>query len=142
MSEQENTKIVRRTYELFKSGDIETLLGMYSDDVSWETPEVENAPFGRGKISGRESVAEFFSRLDESEECLTFEPTEFIAQGNKVVVLGNFSWRIKSTNKEYASDFAHVVTVTDGKITGFYEFFDNAAAGRAHSAAKTAHNKS
>ncbi len=140
MNEQENTKLVQRTYELFKSGDIETLLKMYSDDVSWETPKVENAPFG-GKISGRENVAEFFSRLDESEECLALEPTEFIAQGNKVVVLGNFSWRIKSTNKEYASDFAHVVTVADDKITGFYEFFDNAAAGRAYTAAQTAYNK-
>jgi len=137
MNEQENTKLVQRTYELFKSGDIETLLGMYSNDVSWETPKVENAPFG-GKISGREKVMEFFTRLDENEECLTLEPTEFIAQGDKVVVLGHHAWRVKSTNQEYASDFAHIVTVADGKITGFYEFFDNAAAGRAHTAAQAA----
>ena len=133
MNEQENTKLVQKTYELFKSGDIETLLGMYADDVSWETPKVENAPFG-GKISGRENVAEFFSRLDESEECLTVEPTEFIAQGDKVVVLGNFSWRVKSTNKEYASDFAHVATLKDGKIVSFYEYMDTAA----HTAAQAA----
>lgn len=137
MNEQENTKLVQKTYELFKSGDIETLLGMYSDDVSWETPKVENAPFG-GKISGRANVAEFFMRLDEAEECLTLEPTEFIAQDNKVVVLGHFVWRIKATNKKYASNFAHVVTVADGKITGFYEFFDNAAATIAYTAAQAA----
>ena len=67
-----------------------------------------------------------------------FEPTEFIAQGDKVVVLGHFAARIKSTNKEYASDFAHIVTVADGKITGFYEFFDNAAACRAYTATNAA----
>jgi len=137
MNEQENTKLVQKTYKLFKSGDIETLLNMYSDDVSWETPKVENAPFG-GKISGRESVGEFFTLLDETEENLTFETKEFIAQGDKVVVLGNFAWRIKSTNKEYASDFAHIVTVSGGKITGFHEFFDTAAAGRAYTAAQAA----
>jgi len=137
MNEQENTKLVAKTYELFTSGDIETLLGMYSDDVSWETPKVENMPFG-GKVSGRDKVAEFFTILDEHEEFSVFEPTEFIAQGDKVVVLGNFAWSIKSTNKEYASDFAHIVTVADGKITGFYEFFDNAAAGRAYTAANAA----
>jgi len=137
MNEQENTKLVQKTYKLFKSGDIETLLNMYSDDVSWETPKVENAPFG-GKISGRKSVGEFFSQLDDAEENLKLETTEFIAQGDKVVVLGNFAWRIKSTNKEYASDFAHIVTVADGKITGFYEFFDNAAAGRVYTAANAA----
>ncbi len=134
MNEQENTTLVRKTYELFKSGDIETLLGMYSDDISWETPKVENAPF-TGKISGRDKVAEFFTSLDEHEEISVFEPTEFIAQGNKVVVLGHYTTRVKSTNKQYDSGFAHIVTVSDGKITGFYEFFDTAAAEKAYAAA-------
>jgi len=134
MNEQENTNLVRKTYELFKSGDIETLLGMYSDDVSWETPKVENAPF-TGKISGRDKVAEFFTSLDEHEEFLVFEPTEFIAQGDKVVVLGHSTTRIKSTNKELTLEFAHIVTVADGKITGFYEFFDTAAAEKAYAGA-------
>ncbi len=137
MNEHENTNLVKKTYELFKSGDIETLLGMYSDDVSWETPVVENAPF-TGKSSGRDKVAEFFTSLNENEEISVFEQTEFISQGDKVVVLGNYSSRIKSTNKEYASDFVHVVTVADGKITGFYEFFDNAAAARAYTNAQAA----
>ncbi len=137
MNEQENTNLVRKTYELFKSGEIETLLGMYSDDISWETPKVENAPF-TGKISGRDKVAEFFTRLDEHEEFSVFEPTEFIAQGDNVVVLGHFTSRVKSTNKEYTSEFAHIVTVADGKITGFYEFFDTAAATKAYTATQAA----
>lgn len=137
MNEQENTKLVQKTYELFKSGDIETLLGMYSDDISWETPKVENSPFG-GKISGREKVTEFFALLDEHEEFTVFETTEFIAQGNKVVVLGHSTARVKSTNKELTLEFAHIITVADGKITGFLEFFDNAAAEKAYTSAQAA----
>ncbi len=137
MNEQENTKLAQKAYELFKSGDIETFLSMYSDDVSWETPKVENMPFG-GKVSGRDKVAEFFTRLDEHEEFSVFEPTEFIAQGDKVVVLGHFTARVKSTNNEFTSEFAHIVTVADGKITGFYEFIDTAAAARAYAAAQAA----
>ncbi len=137
MKEQENTKLVQKSYELFKSSDIETLLGMYSDDVLWETPKVENSPFG-GKISGRDKVAEFFTNLDEHEEFSVFEPTEFIAQGDKVVVLGHSTALVKSTNRELTLKFAHIVTVADGKITGFYEFFDNAAAARAYAATKAA----
>ena len=124
-------------YETFNAGDIESFLNLFSDDVVWQSPEIENVPLN-GKLSGRENLAGFISSLDDYEEFSVFEPTEFIAQGDKVVVLGNFAWRIKSTNKEYASDFAHIVTVADGKITGFYEFFDNAAAGRAYTAAQTA----
>ncbi len=137
MNEQENTKTAQRIYELFMSGDIESLLNMFSDDISWHTPEIENVPLG-GKRSGRESVAEFFSQLDDYEEFLKFEPTEFIAQADKVVVLGDFLCRVKSTNKQYASDFAHVITVKDGKIVGFYEYFDTAAASKAHTAALSA----
>jgi ketosteroid isomerase-like protein len=137
MNEQENTKLVQKTYELFKSGDIETLLGIYSDDISWETPKVENVPFG-GKVSGRDKVTEFFTNLDEHEEFSVFETTEFIAQGDKVVVLGHSTARVKSTNKELTLEFAHIVTVADGKITGFYEFFDTAAAARAYAATNAA----
>ena len=137
MNEEANTKLVQRTYELFKSGEIETLLNMYSDDVVWHVPEMENVPYA-GTITGRQSVVEFFALLDKTEENLTFETTKFIAQGDNVVVLGNFSWRVKSTNKEYASDFAHVVTVADSKITGFHEYLDTAARIKAHTAAKAA----
>ncbi|MEO7674658.1 MAG: nuclear transport factor 2 family protein [Pyrinomonadaceae bacterium] len=137
MNEQENTDIVRRTYELFKSGDIETLFSMYSDDVVWHVPEMENVPYA-GTITGRQNVVDFFALLDETEENLTFDTREFIAQGDKVVVSGNFSWRVKSTNKEYASEFAHIVTVGGGKITGFHEYLDTAARSKAHTAAQAA----
>ncbi len=137
MSEQENTELVAKTYELFKSGDIEALLNLYSDDVSWELPVEENTPFG-GKLSGREEVVNFFAILGENEENLTFERTEFIARDDKVIVLGNFTWRVKSTNRQYTSNFAHVVTVKDDKITGFVEYMDTAARGKAYTAARAA----
>lgn len=137
MNEQENTKLVKRSYELFKSGDIETLLSLYSEDISWEVPEVENSKIG-GKISGRENVANWFKSFDETEELLKFEQNEFISQGDKVVVLGHFKARIKSTNKEYTSDYVQISTVKDGKITGFLEFFDTAAAEKANTATQAA----
>ena len=137
MNEQENTKLVQRTYELFKSGDIETLLSIYSDDIVWQLPDMENVPFG-GKRTGRENVVEFFSLVNDSLEDLQIEPTEFIAQGDKVVVLGHHSWRVKATGREVSSDFAHVVTVKDGKVTSFHEFMDTADVSRAHTAAQAA----
>lgn len=137
MTEQENTKLAARMYETFMAGDVEGFLNLFSDDASWHAPEIENVPLN-GKFSGRENLAGFVSGIDEYEEFLKMEPTEYIAQGDRVVVLGNFTARSKTTNKQYATDFAHIITVADGKITSFYEFFDNAAAGRAHSAAKAA----
>jgi hypothetical protein len=137
MNEQENTKLAAQMYETFMAGNVEGFLNLFSDDASWHSPEIENVPLN-GKFSGRENLAAFISGIDEHEEFLKFEPTEFIAQGDRVVVLGNFLARSKTTDKQYATDFAHIITVKDGKITSFYEFFDNAAAGKAHIAALSA----
>jgi len=137
MNEQENTKTIKRAYELFKSGDVEDFLKMFSDDVSWETPKVENTPFN-GKISGHANLVNWITTYSEAEEMLVFEQDEFIAQGDKVVVLGHCETRTKSANKEYATNFVHIFTVKDGKITGFLELFDTAAAEKAYVLAQTA----
>jgi len=137
MNEQENTKLVKRIYELFKSGDIEGFLDMLSDDITWETPKVENSPF-RGKISGKENFIKWMTEYSEAEEMTVFEQDEFIAQGDRVVVLGHGEIRTKATNKEYATNFVHIMTVKDGKITEFLELLDTAAAEKAYTAAQAA----
>lgn len=44
MSEQENTKLAARMYETFMAGDVEAFLNLFSEDVVWQTPEIENVP--------------------------------------------------------------------------------------------------
>lgn len=131
MNEQENTGIVRQAYENFKNGDISALLDSFSEDIDWHLPEMENVPFS-GKHKGREGATAFFQSLAEAQDALSFNPQEFIAQGDKVVVLGDYSWRAKATGREFGSDWAHVWTVRDGKLAGFKEYTDTAAASNAH----------
>lgn len=133
MSEQENIKLVQQAYENFKSGDIQSLLGLLADDVSWQLPEIENVPFA-GKRQGRESVGQFFSTVAGSQDVKSFEPREFVAQGDKVVALGSYTWRVKSTGREFGGEWVHVFTIRDGKVTGFHEYTDTAAAAAAYSA--------
>ena len=127
MSEQDNVAVVRRAYDNFKGGDIGGILDSLTDDVDWRLPEIEGASFS-GARRGRESVGGFFSQLAESQETVSFEPREFVAQGDKVVALGTYRWRVKRTGREYGGDWAHVFTVRDGKIAGFHEYMDSAAA--------------
>jgi ketosteroid isomerase-like protein len=132
-----NTEIVKQAYEHFGSGDIEALLGLYSDDVSWTIPTIENVPFS-GSRNGKPAVAEFFSQLVDAEEFSYFAPSEFIAEGDRVVVLGSSKATVKSTGKKFETDWVHVCSVKDGKITSFLEFFDNAGATRAYQKSATA----
>jgi uncharacterized protein len=136
MSEQ-NKAIVQQAYESFKSGDIQALLGLLSDDVQWQLAEMENVPFA-GKRSGREEVAQFFATLAEDQDVLQFDPREFIAEGEKVVALGSYRWRVKSTDREYGGDWAHVFTIRNGRVAAFHEFMDTAAAATAHQNALSA----
>jgi ketosteroid isomerase-like protein len=126
MSEQENAKVVEQVYGHFKSGDIQSLLNLMSDDVEWELPNIENVPFA-GKRHGREQVGEFFKSLADTEEALHFEPEEFIAQGDKVVALGHYRWRVKSTGREFEADWAHVFTIRNDKVSKMHEYIDTAA---------------
>lgn len=127
MSEQDNVEVVRSAYQNFKTGDIGALLGQVSEDVDWRLPEIEGAPFA-GARKGRGQVSEFFSSLADSQDVLSFEPREFVAQGDKVVVLGTYNWRVKTTGRDWAGDWAHVFTVRDGQIVGFHEYLDSAKA--------------
>ncbi len=137
MNEQENTKVAKHLYETFNSGDVEGFLNTFSEDATWNSPEIENVPTDTD-VKGRGKIGEFLTEIDKYEEFLKIEPREFIAQDSRVVVIGDLEVRSKITNKQYASDFVHIIEVKDGKAISFLEFFDNAAAGRAHSAAKAA----
>jgi ketosteroid isomerase-like protein len=137
MNETENTKVVQDAYARFGSGDVDGLVNHMAENASWTTPVVANSPLG-GKRVGSSAVREFFTLLPQHENMTVFQPREFIAQGDKVVVLGNFTATVVSTGRTYSSEWIHVFTLSDGKITSFLEMFDNAAAERAFQKADTA----
>ena len=131
MSDQDNVAVVRRAYENFRGGDINGILNSLTEEVDWRLPEIEGVAFS-GARRGREGVGGFFSQLAESQETVSFEPREFVAQGDKVVALGTYRWRVKKNGREYGGDWAHVFTVRDGKIVGFHEYMDSGAANAAY----------
>ena len=137
MTEQPKSKVVQQAYDNFKSGDIQSLLGLVSDNVEWQLPDIANVPYS-GRRSGRESVAEFFALVGANQEAIEFEPREFIEQGDRVVALGHFKWHILSTGRDYESDFVHVFTIRDGQIVAFREHFDTALASAAFQKAASA----
>ena len=130
MSEQDNIGIAKQAYANFKSGDIASLLGMLSDDVQWTLPEIENVPFA-GKRRGRAAVADFFAGIAATQDVVAFEPLDFIAQNEKVVVQGRYTWRHRESGKDYSGEWAHVFTVRDGKVVAFQEYTDTAQAAAA-----------
>ena len=131
MSEQENKRLIQKVYDSFNAGDIEALLAAFSVDIDWQVPDIEHVPFS-GSRRGRQQVGEFFAQMGEQQDVQELELEDFIAQGDKVVVLGHYAWHVKSTGRKFAGDWAHVFTVRSGQIVRFQEYTDTAAAAAAH----------
>jgi len=138
MSQEQNTRLVQDAYAAFQRGDIAALLNLLTDDVSWFVPGPKDIIPFLGQRRGRDQVKQFFSQLADSEEAEQFDPRQLIAQGEQVVSLGHYRWRVKATGRRYESDFAHVFTVQNGKISGFQEYTDTHAAVNAYSAGQAA----
>ncbi len=137
MNEEANTETVRGCYEKFGNGDISGLMEHFSDDIAFSVPEIENSPYG-GIWYGREEVKKFFEVMELAEEITDYEAREFIAQGDRVVVLGRSTATVRATGRHYSTEWVHVHTVKDRMIVSSAEFFDTAAALRAFQKVTTA----
>ena len=126
MSEQQNLDIIRRGYEAFGHGDIDTLLGLFDEQIEWVTPGPAELPTS-GRRTGKEQVGQFFGIVNDLFEIHRFEPKEMIAQGDRVVVLGEESATVKATGKVLDNSWAHVFTLRDGRVIAFQEYFDTAS---------------
>jgi len=125
-----NIAVVQEVYAAFSRGDIDAILGRLCDDVVWSEPENPFNPAG-GTRHGHNGFLEWIRVGRESERIELLEPHRFLADENGVAVVGRMRCRANATGRTYESDFVHLVTLRDGKISAFQEFFDTYAAGEA-----------
>ena len=133
MAEAANTQLIKEAYAAFQRGDIAAILNSCDDNVEWQgVIGTEGVLPQSGLRRGKAQVGEFFKQVADTTDFKSFEPKEFIAQGDKVVVLGSYSAIMKPSEQRYASDWVMVFTVRNGKVTGFREFSDSAQLVRAY----------
>ena len=124
MGAQENSQIVQKLYAAFGRGDISAMLGQVAEDVDWYLPGT--APFA-GRRRGRREMAQFFEDLGKAVDIQQLDAREFIAQGEKVVALGQERARVRDTGAIYETDWAHVFTLRGGKVVKIQLYEDTAA---------------
>jgi ketosteroid isomerase-like protein len=119
-------ELVRQGYEAFGRGDIDGLLNLLDENVEWVSPGPPDLPTA-GTRRGRQQIAEFFRILNDVFEIQRFEPKTFVAQGDRVVVLGEDTARVKATGKIVNESWAHAFVLGNGKVVSFQEYLDTAA---------------
>jgi ketosteroid isomerase-like protein len=129
MSIETNTQIVKNFLAALARRDKQALLALSAEDIEWIIPG-EDWPLA-GTHRGQAGLENLLQKADETVETSYPEPPEFIAQGDRVVVVGFATGRIKATNRTFEDHWVFAITVRDGKFTNVREYIDTQALARA-----------
>ena len=129
MSTEKNVQTVKDFFAAIGRGDREALLALVAEDIEWIIPG-EDWPLA-GTHRGRAGVAAAFQKASEEVPFSYPEPPEYVAQGDRVLVIGFAKGKITATNKAFDDHFVFDITVRDGKLAHIREFIDTQALARA-----------
>jgi ketosteroid isomerase-like protein len=129
MSIQKNVQIVKDFFAAMGSGDKQGLLALTAEDIEWIIPGEDWALAGTHR--GHAGLADLLQKASATVETSFPEPPEFVAQGDRVLVVGFAKGRIKATNRTWEDHWVFAITVRNGKLTNIREYVDTQALARA-----------
>ena len=129
ISAQENTQIVKDFFAAMGRGDKQGVLALVAEEIEWIIPG-EGWPLA-GTYRGHAELATVLQKASEEIETTYPTPPEFVAQRDRVLVIGVATGKIKATNKPFKDDWVFDITVRNGKLTKIREYIDTQALARA-----------
>ena len=130
--EKDNVELLRDGYRRWnesKAKSVEHWLNLMSDDIRWRSlgAAAAGAEFTE-ECCSKSDVKRYFEEVSKQWELLSYTADEFIAQGDRVVMLGKCHWKNRQTGKTVESPKADVLRLRGGKIVDFMEYYDTAKA--------------
>ena len=129
MSTQANVQIVKNFLAALGGRDNQGLLALAAEDIEWIIPG-EDWPLA-GTHRGHAGLENLLQKANETVETSFPAPPEFVAQGDRVLVVGVATGKIKATNRAFKDDWVFAITVRDRKVTNIKEYMDTQALARA-----------
>ena len=129
MSIEKNVQTVKDFFAALGRGDRAGVLALAAQDIEWIIPG-EDWPLA-GTHRGHAGVADAFKRASEEVPFSYPEPPEYVAQEDRVLVIGFAKGKIKATNRTFEDHFVFAITVRDGKLRSIREYVDTQALARA-----------
>jgi ketosteroid isomerase-like protein len=129
MSIENNVQAVKDFFSAINSGDAERVLALVAEDIEWIIPG-KDWPLA-GTHRGHAGLTKVLEKASEEVEMTYPKPPEFLAQGDRVLVIGVATGKIKATNKTFKDDWVFDITVRNGKLTNIREYIDTQALAKA-----------
>lgn len=120
----ENSDALKRGYEAFNKGDIETVREIFADDIRWEGPNAEGVPMS-GVNEGVDAVLQALGQIGENFESFTVSPDEMVEEGDTIVVLSHLDARTKN-GKEVKLPGAEIWRMSGGEAKRVQSLTDTA----------------
>jgi uncharacterized protein len=120
---QENVEVVRRGWDAFNRGDLDSWLASYwADDIDYQA--VEGALDDRGPMHGKDAVRAYVQDWLDTFDDLKVEPAELIDAGeDQVIAVLRISGRAKLSGVETDLTHAALYTIRDGKLVRGREYW-------------------
>jgi hypothetical protein len=129
MSTAKNVQIVKNFLAALDRRDKQGLLALSAEDIEWIIPG-EDWPLA-GTHRGHAGLENLLQKANETVETSFSEPPEFIARGDRVLVVGFTKGKVKATNKTFEDHWVFAFTIRNGKLTNIREYVDTQALARA-----------
>jgi ketosteroid isomerase-like protein len=129
MSVEQNVQIVKDFFAAMGRGDKQRLLALTAKDIEWIVPG-ENWPLA-GTHRGHAGLAELLRKASDTIELSYPAPPEFVAQGDRVLVVGLARGKVKATNRTFEDHWVFAITIRNDKLTNIREYIDTQALARA-----------
>jgi len=100
---------------------------LFSETLEWDIAGDTGALPWIGDKSGRAAITDFVRDSRAMIERISFEVHDILASDNRAVILGSLESKLKRNGKVVATDFAIVLTVTNGEIVRFQMLEDSFA---------------
>jgi ketosteroid isomerase-like protein len=128
--EASNVATLKEAYRLWREtlgGSVDHWMGICDENIRFGSI-AQGAPrvAYMTEYKARDELAQYFEGLKRDWEMIEFKPDHFVAQGDRVVMLGNCSWRSKRTGKVVTTPKADSWRFANGKAVEYYEYFDTA----------------
>ena len=129
MSIENNVEIVKDFFAALGRRDKQGLLALSAEDIEWIVPG-EDWPLA-GTHRGHAGLESVLQKANETVETSYPQPPEFIAQGDRVLVIGVATGKIIATQKPFEDHWVFDITVRNGKLAKIREYVDTQALARA-----------
>lgn len=112
--------VVDKMFAAFGSGDVEKFVETVSDDTIWIYHGTQIIP--KGVFEKKEGVRTFMTNILDRTEIISFEPQQFVVEGNMVVVMGQEHQKVKRSGRELKQKWVQIYTVENDLIARMEEF--------------------